>query len=166
MNYDIQQTLVIAYISSNIIGLAFLLAAYKNTKLSRFLFAMLFTWASWINFGTARLSPEVYLEYSKKSVGIYSSFINGWFAGHITFFVTAIAIGQGMIAFGMLLKGKWVTTACIGSILFLMSIAPLGLYAAFPFSISVSIAAYLIVKKDDKEFLWKSFRQKLHSLKP
>jgi hypothetical protein len=163
MNYDDALTLIIAYIASNIVGLLFLWAGYRNTKLARFLFVLLFSWASWINFTTARVSPEVYLEYSKKSLEIYSSFINGWFAGHITLFVTAIAIGQGLIALGMLLKGKWVTLACIGSILFLISIAPLGLYAAFPFSITVSVAAYFIIKRDDKSFLWKFFNQKLHS---
>jgi hypothetical protein len=165
MNYDNTQTLIIAYAASNVVGLLFLWAAFKNTKLARFLFVLLFAWASWINFTTAWVSPEVYLEYSKKSMGFYSSFINGWFAGHITFFVTVIAVGQGLIALGMLLKSKWVILACIGSIVFLMSIAPLGLYAAFPFSITVSIAAYVIIKKDDKGFLWKFLNQKLHSSK-
>jgi hypothetical protein len=37
----------------------------------------------------------------------------------------------------------------------LMSIAPLGLYAAFPFSISVAMAAWVIIRKDDKESLFK-----------
>lgn len=163
MNYDNSQTLAIAYVASNIVGILFLWAGYRNTKLARLLFVLLFAWASWINLNTARVSPEVYLEYGKKSVDIYSDFINGWFAGHITLFVTAIAIGQGLIALGMLLKGKWITMACLGSILFLISIAPLGLYAAFPFSITVSVAAYFIIKRDDKGSLWKFFNQKLHS---
>jgi hypothetical protein len=163
MNYNNPQTLTIAYVASNIAGLLFLWTAYKNTKLARFLFAMLFVWASGINFTTARMSPEVYLEYSKTSIDIYSGFINGWFANHIKIVVTTISIGQGLIALGMLLKGWWVTLASIGSILFLMSIAPLGLYAAFPFSITVSVAAFIIIKRDDKSFLWKVFNQKLHS---
>lgn len=166
MNYDDTQTLVFAYLASNLVGLLFLWVAYKNTKLARFLFALLFAWASWINFSTARVNPEIYLEYSKESVDLYSDFINGWFASNITLAVSTISIGQGLIALGMLLKGKWVTLASIGSIFFLMGIAPLGLYAAFPFSITVSIASYLVVKKDDKRFLWNSLDKRFPSSAP
>jgi hypothetical protein len=55
----------------------------------------------------------------------------------------------------MLLRGWIVTLACVGVMLFLIGIAPLGVYAAFPFSITVSIAAYLVMSNDDKDFLWK-----------
>lgn len=163
MNYDNAQTLIIAYAASNVVGLLLLWSAYKNTKVARFLFMLLFIWASWINFTTARVNPEIYLEYGKQSIDIYSRFINGWFASHISLFITGIAFGQGLIALGMLLNGKWVTWASLGAILFLMSIAPLGLYAAFPFSITVSMAAFIILRRDDKAFLWKFFYQKLRS---
>jgi hypothetical protein len=162
MSNNDTQTLIFAYIASNIVGLLFLWAAYKNTKMARSLFVLLFAWASWINFTTARVNPQIYLEYSRESVDLYSVFINGWFASHITPVVSAISIGQCLIAVGMLLKGKWVTFASIGCILFLMGIAPLGLYEAFPFSITVSFAAYMIMKRDDKRLLWNSFNTRLH----
>ena len=56
----------------------------------------------------------------------------------------------------MALKGAWVKWACIGVIIFLMAIAPLGYYAAFPFSVTVSLAAFFILMKDPRELLWKS----------
>ena len=161
MNYDNSQTLIIAYAVSNIIGLLFLWVAFINTKLVRFFFAVLFAWAAWINFTTACFTPGIYLDYGKSAINIYSTFINGWFANHITILVTTIAIGQGLIALGMLLSGKWVTLACIGTIVFLVSIAPLGLYAVFPFSITVSIAAWIVLQRDDKMVLWKVL-QKQH----
>jgi hypothetical protein len=129
------------------------------------MFVLLFAWASVINFATCRTNPEVYREYGKKSIEIYSTFINGWFSNHITAFVTFVAIGQALIAVGMLLKGNWVKVACIGIIVFLIGIAPLGLYSAFPFSITVSIAAFLVFKLHDKGFLWKFFGANLHSSK-
>jgi hypothetical protein len=153
MNYNETQTVTVAYIASNIAGLILLWVAYKNTKLARLLFAILFAWASWVNLTTARANPEVYLEYSKTSVEIYAEFINGWFRENVSTFVTLIAIGQGLIALGMVLFGRWTLLAAIGAIAFLMAIAPLGLYAAFPFSITVSIAAFLIIKRDDRQFL-------------
>ncbi len=165
MNYADSQTLIIAYIASNIIGLLFLRAAYKNTRLARLMFVLLFAWASVINYTTCRTNPEVYLEYGKKSIEIYSTFINGWFSDHITAFVTFIAVGQALIAVGMLLKGNWVKVACISIIVFLIGIAPLGLYSAFPFSFTVSIAAFLVFKLDDKDFLWKFFNANLYSSK-
>ncbi len=153
MNYNEIETVTIAYITSNIAGLILLWVAYKNTKLARLLFAILFAWASWVNLTTARSTPEMYLEYGKTSVEIYAAFINGWFQENVKPFVTVIAVLQGLIAIGMLLFGRWVLLAGIGAIVFLMAIAPLGLYAAFPFSITVSIAAILIIRTDDRHFL-------------
>ncbi|TMI91154.1 MAG: hypothetical protein E6H08_13885 [Bacteroidetes bacterium] len=55
----------------------------------------------------------------------------------------------------MLLHSWWVKLACIGSIIFLLSIAPLMVGSAFPFSITVSIAAVIILTDDDKNYIWK-----------
>ncbi len=56
-----------------------------------------------------------------------------------------------MIAMGMLLRRIWVKLACIAAI-FLLAIAPLGIYAAFPFSITVSLAACFIIKNDNNNY--------------
>lgn len=155
MNYSNIDILTIAFVTSNLAGAFILWTAIKNTKVTRFLLAVLFGWACWTNYRTASVSPKVYLEYGKESIAFYSEFINGWFSNHISLFVSIIAIGQGLIAMGMLWRSNWVMLACWGAILFLMSIAPLGLYAAFPFSISVAMAAWVIIRKDDKQSLFK-----------
>lgn len=146
---------LIGYIVSNIVGILFLWTAIKKPKLSRFMFVLLFGWASWMNYTTVHNKPEVYLEYADMSFSWYSDFINGWFKDNITAMVTMISIGQGLIAVGMLLNGIWVRLACIGAIVFLVAIAPLGVGSGFPFSITVSIAAFIILKKDDLNCLWK-----------
>jgi hypothetical protein len=69
--------------------------------------------------------------------------------------VSLIANGEGLIAVGMILKGWWVKLACMGVIIFQLSIAPLGVYAAFPFSITVSVAAFFILRKNRLDYLWK-----------
>lgn len=148
------ETYIIPWIVSNIAALVILWATVKKPKLARALFTLLFGWACWMNLTTVNDTPEVYLDYASMSIGLYSDFILGWFRDHITPVITAIAIGQGLIALGMLLRGWWVTGACIGAIIFLSSIAPLGVGAAFPFSITVSIAAYVIIQRDSKDFLW------------
>lgn len=144
-----QQNIWIAYTASNLVAVLFVWAAFKRTKLARLLFFLLFTWACWVNYTTAHQTPEVYIEYADKSIGLYARFINGWFKENITLFVSIIALGQALIAIGMLLKGVWVKFACLGAILFLMAIAPLGVYAAFPFSITMSVACYFVWKNDN-----------------
>ncbi len=150
---------LIAYIASNVTGVLFLWASIRKPKLSRLMFVILFGWACWMNYHTAHSHPELYLEYASMSLKWYSGFIDGWFKDNITATVTLIAIGQGLIAAGMLLKGWAVKIACTGIIIFLISIAPLGVGSGFPFSITVSFAAYFILKKDDLNYLWK-FREK------
>jgi len=61
----------------------------------------------------------------------------------------------------MLLHSRWVKLACIGSIIFLLSISPLMVGSAFPFPITVSIAAVLIFINDDKNYIWKKQEQSL-----
>ena len=146
---------LVMYLVSNVAGLLILWAAFKKPKIARFVFFLLFTWACWVNYTLAHTNPEAYLGYAAMSSKWYSGFINGWFKEHITLMVTAIAIGQGLIAIGMLLKGWLVKLANIGTIIFLLGIAPLGVGAAFPFSIVVSVAAYVIIRRDDLDYIWK-----------
>lgn len=147
-------TLWIIYIVANLIGLLILWAGIKKPRLARWLFFFLFAWAAGVNYTTANSYPEVYLTYADHSITIYSRFINGWFSKHVSVMVSFIAIGQVLIALGILLKGYWVKLACIGIMIFLIAIAPLGIYAAFPFSITVSLAAFFILLTDDKNFIW------------
>jgi len=99
--------------------------------------------------------PDSYLDNARFAIPLYQDFINGWFSHYNHMIIPLIAVGQFFIAFGMLLRSWWVKLACIGSIIFLLSIAPLMVGAAFPFSITVSIAAWLILLNDDKNYIWK-----------
>jgi len=142
------------YVVPIIAGLFILWAAFKTTKTARLLCAILFGCTCWVNYHTASTNPEVYLFYARSSMPWYSSFIEGWFKDHTTAFVEFIATGQGLIAIGLMLNKWWVRLACIGIIIFLIAIAPLG-YSIFIFSVLVSIAAALILKNDDLDYLWK-----------
>lgn len=100
-------------------------------------------------------NPTIYQEYADMAIPLYHDFINGWFSRNNYMVIPMIAIGQFFISIGMLLNDVWVKLACIGSIIFLLGIAPLLVGSAFPFSITVSIAAILIYRNDDKNYLWK-----------
>ena len=146
---------MIPYTISQIVSIVMLIVAWKNTRWARWLFAFLFFWASVTNMYFGVTNPNVYQEYADMAIPLYRDFINGWFSHYNYIVIPLIAIGQFCIAVAMLLNNNWVMLACIGSIIFLLSIAPLLVGSAFPFSITVSIAAFLIYKNDDKNYAWK-----------
>lgn len=146
---------LVAYIISNAVGMLLLFFSIRNTRVARLMFFMLFAWACWANLTISGNNPDVYLEYAGMAHRWYADFINGWFRYHIRTIVALIAIGQGAIALGMLLKRSWVSIAAAGAILFLMAIAPLGVGSGFPFPITASVAAFFIIRKDNKQYIWK-----------
>ena len=143
------------YLISQAASLVILIAAFRRTRWARWLFAVLFLWASATNMYIGLTDPDSYLDNARFAIPLYQDFINGWFSHYNHIIIPLIAIGQFFISIGMALKGWWVKLACIGSITFLLSIAPLMIGAAFPFSITVSIAAWLILLNDDKNYIWK-----------
>lgn len=147
MNFNDPHTLYWAYGISNLVGVFLLWAAWKRPKLARLLYALLFGWACWINYTTSHTSPQVYLAYADQALPLYAHFIRGWFSRHITVFVSAIAAGQGLIALGLWFRGTLFYLACAGIIIFLLAIAPLGLYAAFPFALTAAAGAWLMARK-------------------
>jgi len=146
---------IIQYTISQIVSIIILIVAWKRSKAARILFAMLFFWASGTNMYLGIVTPDVYLDYGEMAIPLYRNFINGWFSRNVSLLISIIAAGQFLIAIVMLLKGWIVKLACIGIIIFLLAIAPLMVGSAFPFSITVSIAAYLIFRKKELNYIWK-----------
>jgi hypothetical protein len=149
------QTYLLAYIISNIVAILVLWAAWKQQRIARLMLFLLFAWASWTNWKTALGNPQFYIEYADLSfLSAYKQFIRGWFSRHVVEMVGFIATCQAMIAVSMLLRGKILKTGIIGAIIFLLAIAPLGVGSAFPFSIIVSFALYLIFRNRTSDYLW------------
>jgi hypothetical protein len=151
--YGLHQYLV-PYLVSQVVAIILLLIAFRNTRLARLIVAVLFIAASAANMYTGLIKPDSYLDYGWMAVPLYRDFINGWFSHYIQIIVPVIAIGQLLIGVGMLLKGWWVRWACFGAIIFLLSIAPLLVGSAFPFSLIASWAVLLVLKRDKKTYLW------------
>lgn len=155
------QTYLLMYIISNVVALLILWAAWKQPRIARLMFFLLFSWASWINWTTALHNPQFYIEYADLSfLDIYKQFIRGWFSRHVTEIVGFIAICQALIAVSMLLKGRVLKTGAIGAIIFLLAIAPLGVGSAFPFSIIASFALYLILRNRANNYFWINFKSR------
>ena len=149
------QEYFVPYLISQAASLIILIAAWKRTRWARWLFSVLFLWASATNMYIGLTNPDSYLDNARFAIPLYQDFINGWFSHYNHIIIPLIAVGQFFISIGMLLHGWWVKLACFGSIIFLLSIAPLMVGAAFPFSITVSIASWLIFLNDDRNYIWK-----------
>ena len=149
------QEYLMPYFISQAASLIILIAAWKRTRWARWLFSALFLWASATNMYIGLTDPDSYLDNARFAIPLYQDFINGWFSHYNHIIIPLIAVGQFFISIGMMLHGLWVKLACIGSMIFLLSIAPLMVGAAFPFSLTVSIASWLILLNDDKNYIWK-----------
>ena len=146
---------LIPWLISNSLAIIILVSAFKKPKLARLFFVLLFLWACWLNYNTAQKTQNDYLNYAALSpFDLYADFINGWFKSHITSMVSLIAIGQGLIAIGLLLKGRIVCLAGVGAIVFFIAIIPFGIGSGFPATLITAVAIYFILKNDDLNYLW------------
>src|ERR1044071_8573142 len=94
----------IPWLISNIVFGLTIFGALKKPLLTRVFLAGFFLWASYFNSTTSIKSPQIYLDYAKlDALPVYSKFINGFFASHITAFVFTIAIGQFLIFVGLVM---------------------------------------------------------------
>jgi hypothetical protein len=150
------ENFLIPYIASQLISIIVFYVAWKNTRLARLIFTLMFLYAGCYNMYIGFMKPDEYLGFADMAIPLYRDFINGWFSNFNYILIPLIATGQLAIAVGMILNDNWVRLACMGSIIFLLSIAPLMVGSAFPFSITVSAAALLILRNDDMNVLWKS----------
>jgi hypothetical protein len=151
---------LIAYIISNAFALLVLFFSWRHIKLSRLAFVILFGWASWANWTTALNSPGDYLDYVSLSFfPLYKQFIEGWFSNHILLVVGFIATAQAFIAISLLLKGRIYKAGIIGGIIFLISIAPLGVGSAFPCTLLLALALGMIYKNHNEFILTRKIHE-------
>ena len=150
---------LIAYIIANVFALTLLFLSWKQPRVARALFSFLFIWACYTNWHVALTRPNDYMFYANLALlDSYKDFIYGWFSNHILLVVGAIATCQGLIAVAFLLRGWIYALGSVGAITFLMAIAPLGVGAAFPCTVILSVAVYLLLK-ENPDYLWIKHRQ-------
>ncbi len=154
---------LVPYLISQAVGLGMLLVASRNIRISRILFSIMFLYAGCYNMYIGLIRPDTYLGFSELAIPLYRDFINGWFSQNNHIVIPLIAGGQLLIGISMVLKGRWVIMACAGAIIFLISICPLMVGSAFPFSIPVSIAAFLILREKELNYIWAKNNTKLYS---
>lgn len=162
MQFDHLQEYFWPWLISNLVAVLLLLASWRSERWGRLLFSLLFVGAAIVNWNTSLQHPEWYLEYADLSFSaLYKDFVQGWFSRHIREMVGTIAVAQALLALALWSRGWLLQTALMGGIIFLLAIAPLGVGAAFPFSITTSVALAIISRTAGKNLLWKSGRRVL-----
>ncbi|MEO6284236.1 MAG: hypothetical protein ABIN80_21575 [Dyadobacter sp.] len=146
--------LVGVYIIANILAFLLIFASTRYPKLTRLFFLLLFGWAFWINSSMAIDSPWVYQDYADSSIPLYKKFILGTFEAIMTPMVLIIAAGQALLAILMTLKGKLFKIGCWGGIVFCLAVSPIGSYAAFPATLFMAIALYLLQRDHNHLYIW------------
>jgi hypothetical protein len=137
------------YLIANVTGLIFIYTAWKTPQLARCLFSGLLGCACFVNIKIVINNPLEYLHFAIAATPAYRHFIYGWFRMNISSTVTAIAVVQALLAVAILFDGWWVKGACVGTLIFMLALAPLAIASAFPFTLTLSIAAIIILKKDN-----------------
>lgn len=140
------QQYLIPWIVSQFVSLLILFLAWKKPVWTRYILAVIFCAAGIFNWFTGMKTPDAYLMYAETSLGFYRDFINGWFKEHIQMVIPIIASGQLLVGIGLFAGRRWLALGCLGAIIFLIAIIPLGVGSAFPFSITVSVAAFLVYR--------------------
>ena len=140
------QNYLVPWIISQVFSIVLLFIAWKKPVWARYIFSVMFLAAGTFNWFTVTNTPEAYQMYAETAIGFYRDFINGWFRDHVLLAVGAIATGQLLIGAGMMAGRRWLAFSCLVIIIFLIAIAPLGVGSAFPFSITVSIAVFLVYR--------------------
>ena len=138
-----------AELVSTAIALIVLLATLRSALMGRVLLVMLFAWASVANIEAVLQQPLSYLDYAPMAISdVYRQFILGLFALHVTGIVMTIAVGQALIAVLLLAGGRAERIGLIGAVVFLAAITPLGVYAGFPATLILAMAALVVLREN------------------
>lgn len=132
----------VAYLISNALAVTLIGTSKKHLRFTRHMFLLIFAAAAVANTYIAIDAPWAYQDYADTAIPAYKKFILEAFEPIITPMVLTIAFCQLLIAISMLGKRQLLRTGCWAGIIFCISIAPLGLYAAFPATLLLAVALF------------------------
>jgi len=138
---------LVPYVVANSFALVVLALAFWRPTVALWMVVSVFVWAAATNTYIALTHPAVYVDYAALTPSAwYRDFILGWFSGHVQTLVLPIALGQLTIAALLASRRRaWLWCGVAGALTFLLAIAPLGVGAGFPFSLTFGAA--LLVSK-------------------
>ncbi|GAB4026350.1 hypothetical protein [Spirosoma gilvum] len=153
-------TIIITYVVVNLLSIVQLIASFRWPLAARIGFFILFLGAAIINTRTGLETPWLYQDFADYSIPLYRQFILGSFETIITPMVQSIAVGQLLIAASMFMEGIWFRLGCLGGIIFCLAITPLGIAAAFPSTLLMTLAFYQLYRRGNDRLERKEVERK------
>lgn len=130
---------------TNAVSLALVAVAFIWPNGLRWFLALFFIGSAFVNAILALRCPGLYVQATRHValLQVYRDFITGFFSRHTTLIVILIALGQFLCGLFLALGGRWLWWGTAGVIIFLLAIAPLGAFSAFPATILWAAAAFI-----------------------
>ncbi len=140
---------LLPYLISNALAIGLLTLAFPKPGWVRWASVAIFLWAAWTNGRIALTRPLDYQTFGELAVlRAYRTFIHGWFRDHTPLLLLPIAVCQFAIAILLIRNTQSMRRLAVaGAILFLLAIAPLGVGSAFPFSLTYSLALFVMARR-------------------
>ena len=139
--------LIVPVILGNILAVVLLAVAAKAARAARYIIGVGFISAGIFNIYTALHTPRVYVDaYGPLAIWPYYRFIYGPFARDTATFIIAIAAGQSASGLLALLPGRLRRLGLAGMMVFLLAITGLGWGSAFPATLIMVAAIWLVYR--------------------
>lgn len=136
------------YLGCNALAIFMIRISKTRPPLARMILLLIFLFAAGFNAYTALDAPWNYKDFADSAMPLYKRFILGAFIPIITPMVLTIAVCQLLIALAMTTRGELLQAGCWAGIIFLIAIAPLGLYAAFPMPLLLAWAMLRLMRTE------------------
>lgn len=133
-----------SYIGVTIFSILLSIVAALWSRISRWVFVVIFFVATLSNTMQALREPGVYLDYGQSALPeLYRSFIYGFFSRHTQPIVLSIALGQLIVGILLTRRGWLFRLGVLGGIVFLVAIAPIGVFSGFPATLIMAAALFV-----------------------
>jgi hypothetical protein len=150
---SIPQEYLVPFIVTNVVSILLIYMSVKWTMTTKIVFAVIFFLAFVFNLYNVLNNTDSYLEFGKTSLlFFYRDFIFGDFRDNIILYIIIVAVFQLFLSFCLFTESILTEYGIIGGIIFLVLIAPLGIGSAFPSTLLMALALYIVYVKRQKAF--------------
>ena len=149
------QEYMLPVILANLVAVILALSSYNFPRFMRFIWGLVFIIAGIVNLINVYNEPGVYINgFGPAAIDAYQEIIYGPFSEQTAVYVTLIAVGQILIG-GLIWSRKfWYYLGLTGGVIFLLSIAPLGVGSAFPSTVIMAFGLILMMRKNRKKSIF------------
>ena len=132
----------------NLLAIILMLLSYHFPRVLRVVWGAIFITMGIISLITVYNNPSVFIDLiGSKPVKFYQEFINKTLLKNPGAYISLLGVIQILFG-GMIWSRKvWFILGCIGAVLFLLAILPLGVALTFPLTIFMALSIIFLMRK-------------------